>query len=97
LVHGFVSLVLMLMLMLIALAPPLANCSNNSPPIVSPSVQPAQRPSGRRRAPAPDPFDRFADLFGRADSRGEDLARIGGRRGAGGAVCERHADATGHR
>lgn len=45
-------------------------------------------------APAADPLDLLADLFGRADARAGDLARIADERGTAGAVCERHADAT---
>jgi hypothetical protein len=46
------------------------------------------------RAPAADPLDLLADLFGRADDRAGDLARIADERGAAGTICERHADAT---
>ncbi|MBJ2155254.1 DUF2514 family protein [Variovorax sp. IB41] len=45
-------------------------------------------------APAADPLDLLSDLFGRADTRAGDLARIADERGAAGTVCERHADAT---
>lgn len=46
------------------------------------------------RAPASDPLDLLSDLFGRADSRAGDLARIADERGTAGTICERHADAT---
>lgn len=45
-------------------------------------------------APAADPLDLLADLFGQADARAGDLARIADERGAAGAICERHAEAT---
>jgi hypothetical protein len=45
-------------------------------------------------APAAGPLDLLADLFGRADTRAGDLARIADERGAAGTICERHADAT---
>lgn len=45
-------------------------------------------------APATDPLDLLTDLFGRADSRAGDLARIADERGTAGTICERHADAT---
>jgi hypothetical protein len=44
--------------------------------------------------PTADPLDLLADLFGRADTRAGDLARIADERGAAGTICERHADAT---
>ena len=40
-------------------------------------------------APAADPLDLLSDLFGRADSRAGELARIADERGTAGAVCER--------
>ncbi|MES2247087.1 MAG: DUF2514 family protein [Pseudomonadota bacterium] len=43
---------------------------------------------------AADPLDLLADLFGRADTRAGDLARIADERGAAGTTCERHSDAT---
>ncbi|GER16670.1 DUF2514 family protein [Variovorax boronicumulans] len=45
-------------------------------------------------APTTDPLDLLSDLFGRADARAGELARIADQRGAAGAVCERHADAV---
>ncbi|WP_080559445.1 DUF2514 family protein [Variovorax paradoxus] len=45
-------------------------------------------------AAAADPLDLLADLFGRADARAGELARIADERGAAGTTCERHADAT---
>nr|AER23933.1 hypothetical protein var055 [Variovorax sp. HH01] len=45
-------------------------------------------------APAADPLDLLADLFGRADARAGELARIADERGAAGATCERWANAT---
>lgn len=45
-------------------------------------------------ASATDPLDLLADLFGRADARAGDLARIADERGTAGAICERHADAV---
>jgi hypothetical protein len=45
-------------------------------------------------APAADPLDLLADLFGRADARAGELARIADERGAAGATCERWAGAT---
>ena len=44
--------------------------------------------------PAADPLDLLSDLFGRADSRAGDLARIADERGAAGSICEGQADAT---
>lgn len=43
---------------------------------------------------ATDPLDLLADLFGRADARAGDLARIADERGSAGTICERHADAV---
>jgi hypothetical protein len=48
-------------------------------------------------APAADPLDLLADLFGRADARAGELAGIADERGAAGTICERHADATASR
>ena len=45
-------------------------------------------------APAADPLDLLADLFGRADARAGELASLADQRGAAGTICERHADAT---
>lgn len=45
-------------------------------------------------SPASDPLDLLADLFGRADARAGELARIADERGAAGATCERWAGAT---
>jgi hypothetical protein len=36
----------------------------------------------------------LADLFGRADARAGELARIADERGAAGATCERWTEAT---
>lgn len=47
-----------------------------------------------RGTPAADPLDLLADLFGRADTRAGDLARVADERGTAGAICERHADAV---
>ncbi|WP_339091854.1 DUF2514 family protein [Variovorax paradoxus] len=44
--------------------------------------------------PAADPLDLLADLFGRADARAGEMARIADERGAAGTICERHADAV---
>jgi len=44
--------------------------------------------------PAADPLDLLADLFGRADARAGELARIADDRGAAGAICQRYVDAT---
>lgn len=44
--------------------------------------------------PASDPLDLLADLFGRADARAGDLARIADERGTAGAICERHVEAV---
>jgi len=44
--------------------------------------------------PASDPLDLLADLFGRADARAGELARIADERGAAGRICERWAGAT---
>ncbi|MGJ7555921.1 DUF2514 family protein [Variovorax sp. RB3P1] len=54
----------------------------------------AAPPAAQGGAPATDPLDLLADLFGRADGRAGDLARIADERGTAGAICERHADAT---
>jgi len=43
---------------------------------------------------ASDPLDLLADLFGRADARAGELARIADERSAAGATCERWAGAT---
>lgn len=43
--------------------------------------------------PATDPLSVLADMFSRADSRAEDLARIADERGAAGSACERSYDA----
>jgi hypothetical protein len=52
-------------------------------------------PAVAQRGPAAaDPLDLLADLFGRADTRAGDLARIADERGTAGTICERHADAT---
>lgn len=45
-------------------------------------------------APAGDALDLLADLFGRADARAGELARIADERGAAGTICERYADAV---
>ncbi|MFV0677885.1 DUF2514 family protein [Variovorax sp. tm] len=45
-------------------------------------------------SPATDPLDLFADLFGRADARAGELARIADERGSAGTTCQRYADAV---
>jgi hypothetical protein len=45
-------------------------------------------------ASAAVPLDLLSDLFGRADSRAGDLARIADERGTAGTICEQHADAV---
>jgi hypothetical protein len=44
--------------------------------------------------PAADPLDLLSDLFGRADARAGELARIADERGAAGVICEHYADAV---
>jgi len=46
------------------------------------------------RSPASDPLDLLADLFGRADARAGELARIADERGTAGTLCERWASVT---
>ncbi|WP_339091098.1 DUF2514 family protein [Variovorax paradoxus] len=55
------------------------------------SAAPAAAAGGPTTA---DPLDLLADLFGRADARAGELARIADKRGAAGTICERHADAV---
>jgi hypothetical protein len=55
------------------------------------SAAPAAAQGG---TPAADPLDLLSDLFGRADSRAGDLARIADERGTAGTICEQRADAV---
>lgn len=53
-----------------------------------------QAPPAAEGSPAAsDPLDLLADLFGRADARAGELARIADERGAAGTTCERAGDA----
>lgn len=53
-----------------------------------------QAPTAPEGSPAAaDPLDLLADLFGRADARAGELARIADERGIAGTTCERSADA----
>lgn len=59
-----------------------------------PSAQLPQRPPLTSEGRQPPPLDLLADLFGLADARAGDLARIADELGATGASCERWAEAT---
>jgi len=55
------------------------------------AIRAGQAPSAAQGGPAAaDPLDLLADLFGRADARAGELARIADERGAAGAICERY-------